>query len=66
MQFNFKKLSEKRRSKGLSQEFVARAAGISNACIVSLENGKRKPKAETLANITRVLNTKLEYFFDID
>lgn len=62
--FNAKKLVERRKAKGLSQEEVAQYAGISPGCYSMLEKGSRKPLAETLARIARALKTKQEYFFN--
>ena len=63
IKLNAKKVSERRRQKGLTQEDVARRAALSNACVVSIEGGKKEPLASTLAKIARVLQTKIEYFF---
>lgn len=66
MKLNQARIAEKRRAKGITQEEVARIAGVTCSCIVSIENGHRKPQAETLANIAHALNTKMGYFFDLD
>ena len=56
-------LEERRLKKGLSQEEVAREAGISRAAYTNIENGKRRPSPEVAQKIAKVLKFKWTLFF---
>ena len=56
-------LEERRLKKGLSQEDVARAAGISRAAYTNIENGKRRPSPEVAQKIAKVLKFRWTLFF---
>ncbi len=47
---------ERRRSVGLSQEALARAAGISRTALSLVENGRLRPSARTVAALERSLD----------
>ena len=52
-----------REAAGLTQESLARAAGIGRVTLVRLENGKHTPKVSTLAAIAQVLERPVEDLF---
>ena len=48
-----------------SQKTLAKKAGISRTYVIQLENGRSiKPSAEVLYRIAKVLNVKMEDFFE--
>jgi putative transcriptional regulator len=56
-------LKEWRRLRALSQEELARAAGIQRSTIVDIESGKRSPRPSTLRRLAKALNIKPEGLF---
>ena len=52
-----------REAAGLTQESLARAAGIGRVTLVRLENGKHAPKIGTLTAIAQVLERPVEDLF---
>lgn len=59
------KLRELRKKKGLSLDELARQTGASKSYLWELENrDERKPSAEKLVDIARVLNTTTDYLVD--
>ena len=52
-----------REAAGLTQESLARAAGIGRVTLVRLESGKHTPKVSTLAAIAQVLERPVEDLF---
>jgi DNA-binding XRE family transcriptional regulator len=48
-----------RRAAGITQEDLARAAGITTSTVQKIEAGKQMPRLDTAAAITRVLRLKL-------
>lgn len=64
LSFSTKKLRDKRKTKGLTMEEVAKRANMSLSGYTFIETGRRKPGAESLARIAGALRTKLEYFFE--
>ena len=52
-----------REAAGLTQESLARAAGIGRVTLVRLENGKHTPKIGTLTAIAQVLEWPVEDLF---
>lgn len=56
------KIREIRTSKGLSQEYLAKALGTSKATISRYEKGTREPRMEQLENIAIILNTPISNF----
>ena len=58
-----KKIRELRIKKGLSQEKLARLAGISYNTIVKIESGESKrPTFQTMAGIANALGVSLDFF----
>jgi putative transcriptional regulator len=57
------KLRAARRAKGLRQEDLAAAAGVSQSTIVRLESGENEPTFKTAHRIARVLGTTAEKLF---
>lgn len=56
-------LEEIRGKKGVSQEEVARAAGISRAAYTNIELGKRRPSPEVAQKIAKFLKFPWTKFF---
>jgi len=52
-----------RKSKGVSQTFIARKIGMTIACYNMKENGKRTISAEELENIACALDEPVSNFF---
>jgi putative transcriptional regulator len=57
------KLRAARRAKGLRQEDLAEAAGVSQSTIVRLELGENEPTFKTAHRIARALGTSAEELF---
>ena len=55
------RISEKRRSLGLTQEMLAEAANISAIYVSVLELGKKNMSAEILFDLAEALNTSTDY-----
>ena len=51
-------LRNSRRTRGLSQEELAKKAGISVSYVSMLERGQRSPPLETLESVAKALNVK--------
>ncbi len=60
MSFDPSRLAEIRKSKGLSQRALAKAAGISQALVAELERGKHPPSAASLNKIVTALGVSEE------
>lgn len=58
-----KRIKERRKSKGLTQEKLAEKCEISPGFLAYIESGKRAPSLETIYNISCVLECSLDYFF---
>jgi transcriptional regulator with XRE-family HTH domain len=59
------KLKALRKQKGLSLDELARLSGASKSYLWELENrDERKPSAEKLVDIARVLDTTMDYLVD--
>lgn len=52
-------IAERRRSKGLSQEGLARMAGMSRETVRRAEGGERMPRWVTLAKLAEALDIRL-------
>lgn len=59
----YTKLKEARERCGLTQEEVAKKAGISWRAYQNYELGERVPKVDIAIQIARALNTKVEKIF---
>jgi len=58
---HLKNLAKIRKEKGLTQEGLARKAGISFHTLVKIENGGIKnPRIETVIKLAKALNVKLD------
>lgn len=56
-----KKIRELRNKKGLSQERLARVAGVSYNTVVKIESGESKnPTFQTMAGIAKALGVSLD------
>ena len=55
-----KTLRDLRRAKGLSQQELARRAGITQAHVSDLEKGKHSPGTKSLLGLARVLGMSAE------
>ena len=58
-----KRIKERRKIKGLTQEKLAELCEISPGFLAYIESGKRAPSLETIYNISCVLECGLDYFF---
>ena len=54
--FDPKRLSEHRKTQGLSQRALAAKAGVSQALVAELERGKHPPSGAALEKIAKALN----------
>ena len=58
---HLKNLAKLRKEKGLTQEGLARKAGISFHTLVKIENGRIKnPRLETVIKLARALEVKID------
>jgi SOS-response transcriptional repressor LexA len=62
--FNPKKLKEKRREKGLTQEQIADLLGVHPVSYARWETGAREPKGEYLIKLSKILEVPPSYFFE--
>jgi Zn-dependent peptidase ImmA (M78 family)/transcriptional regulator with XRE-family HTH domain len=60
--FHPRRLTEARLACGLTMAGVAVQAGLSPQAVSAYENGTRKPTAEALSQLSRVLGTPIAYF----
>ncbi|QIB26063.1 helix-turn-helix transcriptional regulator [Caloranaerobacter azorensis] len=60
----FEWLREKRLSRNMTQEQLAKEVGISRTMITELENGNAKPSVKTAKAIAKVLDFSWTLFFD--
>ena len=58
-----KRIKERRKSRGLTQEKLAEICEISPSFLAYIESGKRAPSLETIYNISCVLECGLDCFF---
>jgi DNA-binding XRE family transcriptional regulator len=54
------RIRQLRESAGLTQEALARAAGIGRVTLVRIENGEQSPRYETLASLARALRRPIQ------
>jgi transcriptional regulator with XRE-family HTH domain len=66
MQDTGRRLRRVRETRGLSQRALARAAGVSNATISLIENGRTDPSLGMLKRILDALDTSVADFFALD
>lgn len=58
------RLAARRRELGMTQARLASKAVISTVSISAIENGRKEPRAGTLARLAAALEAKVEYFFE--
>ena len=63
MKFNPKLLKELRTNKGLTQEQLAKKAGISPTYVSKIEKGGANPSLPVLETLAKILNVEPTYFF---
>ncbi len=56
------RLRSLRDGRGLTQEALARAAGLSTRAVVELEGGRRRPLLETATALARALGCTVDAF----
>ncbi len=59
------KLAEVRRKRGMTQSELAKAVGLAQASISTLESGETKPAFETLIKLARALDCSLDDLVDM-
>ena len=60
------KLAEVRRKRGMTQAELAKAVGLAQASISTLESGETKPAFETLIKLARTLGCSLDDLVDLE
>lgn len=66
MMINTELINEKMRTKGLTNEKLAAAAGLTPTTISYLRNGVRTPDTTTLIKVAKVLGVSVEKLFDTE
>lgn len=61
--FNPRRLRARRKMLRKTQHGLARETGLSPVSISALENGKKEPRAGTLARLSRALDCGVDYFY---
>ena len=61
-----KKIQEIRKSKKLTQEYVAEKIGIETTCLSNIENGRYYPTSENLEKIISILSVKPSELFNFE
>ena len=56
-------LKQRRRARGLSQEQLARAVGVTRQSIIAIEKSKYKPTIELALKLARALECSVEALF---
>lgn len=57
------RLSQARKSKGMTQELLADQMGLSRSALVKIESGQRGLSARELFHISEILELSMDYFF---
>jgi putative transcriptional regulator len=57
------KVSELRRERALSQEDLARAAGVSRQTIISIEKGRYAPSLALAFTLSKIFETSIDAMF---
>ena len=60
------KIKELRKTKGLRQEDLAAALGVSRQTIIAIENSKYNPTLELAMKLARYLDTTVEELFQLE
>ena len=64
MEFNHKKIKERRLQLGMSRKSLAQVAGITDSAVWRIETGQREPLAGTIASLAKALRLKsVNHFF---
>ncbi len=61
-----KRIKELRKSRNMSQEFLAEQLGIEPRQLSKLETGKHYPSFETMSNLLKILGISFEDFINIE
>lgn len=61
-----KKIQEIRKSRKLTQEYVAEKIGIETSSLSNIENGRYYPTSENLEKITKILSVKPQELFNFE
>ena len=56
-------IEQKRKEKGMTQQALAAAVGVSRQTIISLENGKYSPSIELAFRLARLFEASIEELF---
>ena len=56
-------IEQKRKDRGMTQQALAAAAGVSRQTIISLENGKYSPSIELAFRLARLFEASIEELF---
>lgn len=65
-EFSGEKLRSLRKRARLTQKQVVELAGVSEACIIYLEKGKRKPQTKTLHKILSLYSMQIQYWKNLN
>ena len=57
------RIEEKRKERGMTQQALASAVGVSRQTIISLENGKYSPSIELAFRLARLFEASIEELF---
>ena len=57
------RIEQKRKERGMTQQMLASAVGVSRQTIISLENGKYSPSIELAFRLARLFETSIEEIF---
>ena len=57
------RIEEKRKERGMTQQALASAVGVSRQTIISLENGKYSPSIELAFRLSRTFDVSIEELF---
>lgn len=61
--FSPERLTSRRRNMGKTQRALSREAGLSQVTVWAMENGRKEPRAGTLARLAEALECETDYFF---
>ncbi|WP_294468170.1 helix-turn-helix transcriptional regulator [uncultured Anaerofustis sp.] len=61
-----KRLKDKRKKQGLTQEKLAEYVNLSVSHLSHIENGNEKTSLQTIVNIANILNISLDELLDLD
>lgn len=61
--FSPARLTARRKELGLTQDKIAKVTRLSTVSISNIENGKKQPRAGTVARLADALRCNVDYFF---